>query len=140
MRHAPFDRFTGCETLEYTESQERVRAAMAERAASFAWHGVTIEWNGQTVTVELRLDTIDQDRPVAVVYGLAETARRDGEGYMEWKNRVGVLTSRIAPLAIARLHEERRELEHAQTDARAIAWLKGRGLLVERDGAWVLEC
>ena len=65
-------------------------------------------------------------------------SRREGESAMAWRNRVEMATREVRVAAVERLLALRAELEHAQTDGRAIAWLKERGRLIEKEGVWCL--
>jgi hypothetical protein len=118
----PFDRLTGCETLASSERQAREREAAP-------WPWVYLEAWGRKYRV-LAAELWDKD---PAVYHIAThgTERRVPE------SRATLVVEALR----ARELDERRALEQAQTDDRAIAWLKERGRLVERDGRWELvEC
>ena len=123
----PFDRLTGCQSLESSERQGRLEAV-----AAWPWlyaRGIPHP-NGSLVRVRVLGQSLWDSRPVGTIV--------DDDG-VEQRTPAMVLAAAVEALRESEL-AERRALEQAQTDARAIAWLRERGLLVETvGGQWVLK-
>lgn len=115
-----FDRLTGCQTLESSERRDRLEAG-----APWPWLYLDA-WGHRYRLLAASL----WDKALPAVYRVAE----DGSERRTTEARATLVVEELRRREL----DERRELEQAQTDDRAIAWLKQRGRLVERDGRWEL--